>query len=97
MSITRKMLIQNKYAEFYDLLKSNQFEDELCLFPDLDDIDITDLTYLLTMTFLGIHDEEVMKSKIIELAEMNGVKLTIEKLNFVTPLFMEFLVFMRGL
>ena len=97
MSITRKMLIENKYAEFYDLLKANEFEDELCLFPDLADIDITDLTYLLTMMFLGINDEELMKSKIIELAEMNGVKLTIEKLNFVTPLFMEFLVFMRGL
>ena len=94
---TRKMLIQNKSTEFYALLKSNQFEDELCVFPDLQDIDITDLTYLLTMMFLGINDEELMKSKIIELAEMNGVKLTTEKLNFVTPLFMEFLVFMRGL
>lgn len=97
MSITRKMLIQNKYIEFYELLKSHEFEEELSLFPSLDDIDIADLTYLLTFSFLGINDEDSFHSKIIELAELNGVDLSLEKLHFVTPLFMEFMIWLRAL
>ena len=97
MSISRKSLIQNKYTEFYELLKSNNFNEELCLFPDLDSVDITDLTYLLTMIFLGINDEDSFHSKIIELAEINGVELSLEKLKFVTPLFMKFMIWLRSL
>ena len=97
MSISRKILIQTKYTEFYQVLKNNNFNAELCLFPNLDDIDITDLTYLLTMVFLGINDEDSFHSKIIEISEINGVELTLEKLNFVTPLFMNFMIWLRWL
>ncbi len=97
MSITRKSLIQNKYTEFQDILKLNNFNEELSLFPSLDDIDVADLIYLLTFTFIGITEETQFRVKIKELAGMNCVNLTEEKLDFLTPLLFEFLCWMRAL
>ena len=97
MAITRKSLITEKYSDFYEFLKANNFNEELSMFPDLDDIDVADLTYLLTFTFLGISDEEAFNIKIKELGQLNGIKLTEDKLNLITPLFFEFMIWLRAL
>ena len=94
---TRKMLIKNKYNEFHSFLKENDFNNELTLFPSLDEIDIADLTYLLTMTFLGITTDDDFKRKISELAEISDVKLTDDKLNILTGLMTKFMLWMREL
>ncbi len=97
MSITRKSLIQNKYTEFQEILKLNNFDEELSLFPSLEDIDVADLTYFLTFTFIGITEEIQFRGKIKELAGMNCMNLSEQKLDILTPLLSEFLRWMRNL
>ena len=94
---TRKMLITKQYTEFNDILKENNFTDELTLFPDLNDIDVADLTYYLTLTFMGITKEEQFKSKVKELAEISEVILTEEKLDILSTLVYNFIIWLRTL
>ena len=94
---TRKIMIKNKYIEFNDILIKNEFTDEMQLFPSLEDLDIADLTYLLTMTFMGITQEEQFKDKIQEMAKLNDVTLTDTKLDILTPMLTEFMIWMRSL
>ena len=94
---TRKIMIKNKYIEFNDILIKNEFTDEMALFPSLEDLDITDLTYLLTLTFMGITKEEQFKNKVQELAELSDVKLTDDKLNILSTLIYNFMNWMRAL
>jgi hypothetical protein len=51
----------------------------------------------LTFTFIGITEETQFRVKIKELAGMNCVNLSEEKLDFLTPLLFEFLCWMRAL
>ncbi len=97
MSITKRDLIKNKYTKFYDFLIENHFEKELTLFPDLNEIDVADLTYFLTLTFIGISEQEDFRNKINVLAELNGVKLSEEQLKILIPPFQEFMVWMRSI
>ena len=75
----------------------NACHNELTLFPSLDEIDIADLTYLLTMTFLGITTEDEFKRKIRELAEISDVILTDDKLDILTTIMTEFMIWLRTL
>ena len=97
MSITKRDLIKNKYAKFYDFLKENNFEKELSLFPNLDEIDVADLTYFLTLTFIGISEKEDFRNKILVISELNGAKLSDEQLNIIIPPFQEFMIWMRSI
>ena len=97
MSITRKSLIQNKYTEFQEILKHNNFDEELLLLPSLEDIDVADLTYFLTFTFIGITEEVQFRGKIKELACMNCMNLSEQKLDILAPLLEEFMCWMRNL
>ena len=100
MSITRKSLIKNKYTEFQEILKNNNFDEELALFPSLDDIDVADLTFLtyfLTFTFIGITEEIQFRGKIKELAGMNCLNLSEQKLDILAPMLKEFINWMRAL
>ena len=47
---TRKQLITEKYNELTDKL-TNYIDSEL--FPSLDDIDVVDLVYFFSLTFVG--------------------------------------------
>jgi hypothetical protein len=97
MSITRKSLIKNKYTEFQEILKNNNFDEELALFPSLDDIDVADLTYFLTFTFIGITEEIQFRGKIKELAGMNCLNLSEQKLDILAPMLENFVNWMRNL
>ena len=63
----------------------------------LDEIDIADLSYLLTMTFIGLNTQEQFKEKIQEMAKLNDVKLSDDKLVILTTKMIEFMRFLRSM
>jgi hypothetical protein len=97
MALTRKDLIKTKYFEFHEFLKKNGFYNQLSLFPDIDDIDIADLTYYLTVTFIGLKTEQEFKDKLISCAVLNDIEITDEQYDLVVPIFREFIIWMRAL
>ena len=91
---TRKELIINKYAILEEQLKEHTGG---YLFPSLQDIDICDFVYYVTLTFLGIDTEEQFQVKIKELAVSNSVILSDDVFLKIVPLVMEFILWLKKL
>lgn len=91
---TRKQLIISKYIELTTELKTH-FDDEL--FPSLEDIDLCDLVYYITFTFLGVKTPLQYHGKILELISTNGIKMSDEVLQKVAPLIIDFVDWIRAL
>lgn len=91
---TRKQLIIEKYGELKTELKA-YFDDEL--FPSLEDIDLCDLVYYVTFTFLGVNTPLQYHGKILELISTNGIKMSDEVLQKVVPLIIDFVDWLRAL
>ena len=91
---TRKALIIGKYVELEAKLK-NHFDSTL--FPSLEDIDLADLVYYITMIFLGVITDLHFNSKIQELLDTNGVKVSNEVFQIISPLIIDFVKWLRVL
>lgn len=91
---TRASLITEKYIALTTELK-NYFDAEL--FPSLDDIDVADLVFFITMNFVGIEKQQEFHEKIIDLITSNGFKITDCQLVKVVPLISEFVLWLREL
>lgn len=91
---TRKELLLEKFTALESELK--QYVDK-SVFPSLDEIDLSDLVFYVTMTFLGMNDAASMGGKIKELIDSNNVTITEENLKKVIPLVADFVVWLRAL
>jgi len=91
---TRKELIIKKYLVLEKELKQ-YFQEGL--FPSLDDVDVGDLVYLLTMTFLGIDSELDYQNKIKELMSCNGLTLSQPLFDKFCPSVIEFIIWLKAL
>ena len=91
---TRKELIIGKYVELETELKKH-FDDTL--FPSLEDIDLADLVYYITMIFLGVITDLQFHAKIQELLDTNGVKVSNEVFQKIAPLIIDFVNWLRVL
>lgn len=94
MAKTRKDLLIEKYTGLEKELKQYLNND---LFPSLDSVDVADLTYYITMIFLGISTREQFDAKLKELIETNGVNVSSENYDKVLPLVEEFILWFRTL
>ena len=91
---TRKTLIVEKYTALEAELKKHFSAD---LFPSLDAIDVCDLVYFITMTFLGVDSEEQYCEKIRELMTANAVKVDDDTFRVTQPLIAEFVAWLKKL
>jgi hypothetical protein len=91
---TRKSLIITKYIILEENLK-NYISDEI--FPSLDNVDVADLVYLITMTFIGIDEETQMNKKIKELIASNNIVIEDAKIDEVVILVSEFVFWLKKL
>jgi hypothetical protein len=91
---TRASLITEKYEILTTELKTF-FDAEL--FPSLDSIDVADLVYFVTLTFLGIEKTEDFEEKIMDLITCHGFKVTDKQMVKVVPLISNFVLFLRNL
>ena len=89
---SRKEVIIRSFCELEDKLKSIV---DAAFFPSLEDYDVTDLVYYLTLIFLGITTEEQFKTKIQEILDMKEVKLEPEIITRILPIIMKFVIWLR--
>ena len=91
---TRRELIIQKYCAL-ELELSQYFDSSL--FPSLNDVDLADLTFYITATFLGLNDSVSMGEKVKELIVANNVTITDENQVKVVPLVIDFIMWLRVL
>ena len=91
---TRKELIVNKIVA---LEKTLEIYVDKKLFPSLDEIDVADLVFYITFTFVGLNDSVSMGEKVKELIVANNVTITDENLVKVVPLVIDFIMWLRVL
>ena len=84
MTITRKELITKCYIDFQNEITD---EDIKKLFPDLEDLDITDIVIFLEF----FQDLSQIKGTIVELARLYGLVVDNVKLDSVLPVIEKFL------
>ena len=89
---TRKQLIIGKYTELEIELKKHI---DATLFPPLQDIDVADLVYFVTLTFIGITTPLQFHSKVMELSKTNGVVVSDAVICIISPLIEEFVNWLR--
>ena len=94
MSLTRKELIIEKFLVLEKELKP-LFKGTI--FPSLEEIDLADLVYFTTITFLGIDSEPQYNEKIKELMESNGYKTTEKVLGEISPKIIDFVSWLKVL
>ena len=58
---TRRELITEKYNALGEKMKKYTDEE---IFPSLEDIDVADLVYFISMTFLGVQDDEGCRERL---------------------------------
>lgn len=91
---TRKIQITQKYALLEVELKKHINSD---LFPCLDDIDVADLIFLITYTFMGMNSLVQFDSKIRQMMRDNNIEVINENIEIIAPLVMDFVVWLRNL
>ena len=91
---TRKTLIVEKYGALEVELRKYLSAE---LFPSLDTVDVCDLVYLITITFIGVDSEEQYRVKIRELLDSHGVKVEEAAFGVVAPLIAYFVGWLKKL
>ena len=91
---TRKELIIEKYCilekQLLDFLDAD-------ILPDIDDVDICDIVFIITFQFLGIETEEQYERKITEMIKSNNLEISKEKISSVVPLISSFVQWLKQL
>ena len=91
---TRRAQIVKRYTALEAELKKYI---DVALFPSLDDIDLADVVFLITTTFLGVDSQDQYTEKIRDLVASNGIKMTDETLSKVTPMISDFVHWLKAL
>ena len=91
---TRKELILEKFTTLEKELKP-LFNGNI--FPSLQEIDLADLVYYITVTFLGIDSESQYNEKIKELMISNNIKTTKEVFGKISPKLIKFISWLKKL
>ncbi len=91
---TRKQLIIEKYLVLESELMKHV---DGSIFPSLDEIDVTDMVFFMTMTFVGVESKEAYHAKIRELIEGSGIRITGGVFEKIAPLIIEFIAWLKKL
>ena len=91
---TRKDIIIEKYCILEKELMKFLDRDIL---PDLDEMDVCDLVFIITYQFMGIEKEEEYEKKIVELMTSNNVEVNKDNLKHIVPLISSFVQWLKQL
>lgn len=65
------------------------------ILPNLDDIDVTDMVFIITYQFTNINTESQYESKIKEMIQSNDLVLSSEKMLHIIPLISNFVQWLK--
>lgn len=91
---TRKELIIDKYCKLENKLL--EYLDKK-IFPNLDEIDISDVVFLLTYQFLNINTDDEYSIKIKEIIICHELTVKESDLDIILPLIIEFVKWIKQL
>jgi hypothetical protein len=91
---TRRELITTKYNLLGE--KMRKYTDEQ-IFPSLEDIDVADLVYFISITFLGAQDDKGCRERLNDIIAAHDIKLTKEAFNGVYPCVKDFLDWLKSI
>lgn len=96
---TRATLIVEKYNTLQKELESilGKKDTDAALFPSLDDIDLSDLVYFVTITFVGLETEEQFRKEITSLVSCHGFSVTDKQMEKLVPKILLFVIWLRDL
>lgn len=94
MTTTRRELITEKYNALGEKMKI--YTDEQ-IFPSLEDIDVADLVYFISITFLGVQDDAGCRERLKDIIETHRIVLTREAFNGVYPCVKDFLDWLKSI
>ena len=89
---TRRELITEKYETLQRDMK--QWTDEPIL-PSLSDIDVADLMYFITMTFLGATDDKTIRERLNDIVKLHGIQVSDQQFDALFPLVKAFLDWLK--
>lgn len=88
---TRRILITDKYSALTSSIREYTQDPIL---PSLEDIDVADLIYFITFTFLGV-DDIGCRTKLREIVELHQIQVTNQQFEAIFPLVNDFLEWMK--
>ena len=91
---TRKDTIIEKYCILEKELMKFLDRDIL---PDLDEMDVCDLVFIITYQFMGVETVEDYEKKIVELMISNNVEVNKDNLKNIVPLISSFVQWLKQL
>ena len=90
---SRKVIIEDKYNVLQRKINSKMNMD---LFPPLNIVSITDVIYLLNMTFRNITNDIDYNVKINNLIDINGYKIKEEHRELIIPDIIDFIKYLKS-
>ena len=91
---TRKDIIIEKYCILEKELMKFLDRDIL---PDLDEMDVCDLVFIITYQFMGVEKEEEYEKKIVELITSHDLEVNKDNLKHIVPLISSFVQWLKQL
>ena len=91
---TRKELIVEKYCRLQQVLL-NYFD--VSIFPDLSEIDVSDMVFLTTYQFLNINTNEEYTKKIREMLLCHDLEMNEKDLGEILPIIVDFVKWLKAL
>ena len=91
---TRKELIVEKYCRLEQVLL-NYFD--VNIFPNLNEIDVGDMVFLITYQFLNINTNEEYTKKIREMILCHDLEITERDLGEILPIIVDFVKWLKAL
>ena len=90
---TRKELIVEKYCILEKELLNFLDHDIL---PDIEDVEVSDIVFIITYQFLGIETNKQYENKIVEMIKLNNLEVSDTNLKSVVPLITSFVQWLNN-
>ena len=91
---TRKIKFEEKYNEV--IIKIQNIIGNVDFLPHIKNLDSLDIYFLITFYFQNSNENNYI-ILINDLLELKKIKLSIENLNLIYPILIEFIIFMKNL
>ena len=63
--------------------------------PDINDVEVCDLVFIITFQFMGIEKDEEYEKKIVEMINSNNLEVNKENLKHIVPLISSFVQLLK--
>ena len=90
------MFLIDNQKRSYCILEKELFKFLDCdISPDINDVEVCDLVFIITFQFMGIEKDEEYEKKIVEMINSNNLEVNKENLKHIVPLISSFVQLLK--